>query len=93
MPQPRVSMRKILDILRLQAAGLSSRQIAASVALARSTGAKCLQRAALAGAAWSLPDDLDEAALERRLYPPMVAAEPRAPVDFVHVQRELCRAG
>lgn len=93
MPQPRVSMRKIRDILRLQAAGLSSRQIAASVALARSTVAECLQRAALAGVVWPLPDKLDEAALERRLYPPVVAAEPRAPVDFAHVQRELRRRG
>jgi transposase len=93
MPQPRVSMRKIRDILRLQAAGLSSRQIAASAALARSTVAECLQRAALAGVAWPLPDALDEAALERRLYPPVVASEPRAPVDFAHVQCELRRRG
>ena len=67
MPQPRVSMRKIREILRLHAAGLSSRQIAASAAVARSTVAECLRRAMQAGVAWPLPADADEAALEQRL--------------------------
>ena len=93
MPHPRGSMRKVHDILRLQAAGLSARQIAASVSLARSTVAECLRRARLAGLGWPLPGDLDEAALERRLYPPPTEAEIRAPVDWARVQRELRRRG
>lgn len=93
MPQPRVSMRKIHDILRLQAAGLSARQIAASVSLARSTVAECLRRAQRAGLGWPLPEALDEAALERQLYPPPAEAEVRAPIDWARVQRELRRRG
>lgn len=41
MPQLRMLMRKIREILRLHAARLSPRQIAASVAVARSTVAEC----------------------------------------------------
>jgi transposase len=88
MPQPRVSMRKIKEILRLQAAGLSSRQIAASVAVARSTVAECLRRAALAGVAWPLPADADESVLERQLYPPAPTAD-RPTGDWAAVQREM----
>ncbi len=93
MPQPRVSMRKIREILRLQAAGLSSRQIATSVAVARSTVAECLRRAELAGIAWLLADDMDEPMLERRLYPPAAEAHERPPADWAAVQREMRRRG
>ena len=92
MPQPRVSMRKIREILRLHAAGLSSRQIAASAAVARSTVAECLRRAMQAGVAWPLPADADEAALEQRLYP-AVATQCRPNEDWPRVQRELRRRG
>ncbi len=82
-------MRKIREILRLQAAGLSSRQIAASVVVARSTVAECLRRAAAAGVSWPLPADVDEASLEQRLYPPTPAVEARPTCDWAAVQREL----
>lgn len=95
MPKERLSMRKIHDILRLKwACSLSDRQIARSCGVARSTVAEGLRRAAAAGLTWPLPPDLDEATLERRLYPsPAVADATRSTPDWVAVHRDLKRKG
>ena len=69
MAQQRLPMRKIRDVLRLSAAGLSKRQIAASLGIGPTAAGACLRRAREAGVGWPLPDDLDDAALESRLYP------------------------
>ena len=69
MAQSRLPMRKIRDVLRLSAAGLSKRQIAASLGIGPTAAGACLRRAREAGVGWPVPDDLDDAALERRLYP------------------------
>ena len=87
-------MRKIHEILRLHAAGLSARQMASSVGAARSSIGDCLRRAALAGVTWPLPPDCDEAELERRLYPPAAhSSQARPAVDFAEVQRQLRQRG
>jgi len=62
-------MRKIREALRLKAAGLTQREIAASVGVGRSTAGEYLERAKRAGLGWPLPDDLDDAVLEARLFP------------------------
>ena len=64
----RLPMRKIADALRLKAAGLSTRKIAASLAIGQSTVSEYLKRADRAGLSWPLPVGLDDAALEDRLY-------------------------
>lgn len=88
-------MRKIQEILRLRASGLSARQIAASVGSARSTVGECLRRAEEAGVSWPLAQTLDETTLERRLYPPPPAASttPRAAPDFAAIHQELRSKG
>lgn len=60
MAQARLSMRRIREILRLKAAGLSPRQIAASVGSALSTVQECLRRVSGAGLSWPLPDEMDD---------------------------------
>jgi transposase len=70
MAQSRLPMRKIRDVLRLSAAGLSKRQIAASLGIGPTAAGACLRRAREAGINWPLPHDLGDDALERRLYPP-----------------------
>lgn len=71
MPAKRLSMRKIREVLRLKwVQGLSNRQIAEACGIARPTVSEYLSRAAEAGLYWPLPVDLDEAALERQLFPP-----------------------
>jgi len=84
--QERLSMHTIREILRLRyGAGLSPRQIAASVGSALSTVQTCLRRADAVGVSWPLPEGLDDEGLEQRLYPrrPRPSAIPLP--DFAHV--------
>src|SRR5205814_10520166 len=94
MPATRVSMRKTREILRLRW-GLqrSLRDTAASCALGSTTVHHVAARARAAGLRWPLPDDLDDAALEARLYPPPKGRDGRPLPDFIAVYRELKRRG
>ena len=88
-------MRRIKDVLRLKAAGHSRRQIAQSCGVARSTVAEYMKRAEAAGLSWPLPAELDDAELERKLFPPPLAipAEQRAVPDWSVVNQEFRRKG
>jgi len=96
MPAERLHMRKIREILRLRwGCGLSARQIARSLSVARSTVAEYLRRAGEAGLSWPLPEELDETAIERKLYPrlPSISGLERPLPDWEEVHRELRRKG
>ena len=96
MPRERLSMRKIREVLRLRwSCGVSDRVIAQSCSVARSTVAGYVRRAKEAGLSWPLPTDVDDAELERRLFPsvPFVAAEHRPLPVWSEVHRELRRKG
>jgi hypothetical protein len=95
MPGPRLPMRKIRDVLRLSAAGMSKRKIAASLGVSATAAGECIRRARCAGLAWPLPEELSDEALERRLFPPLtVAAKDRRPQPrWAAVHRELRRPG
>jgi transposase len=96
MPAERLPMRKVREVLRLKhACGVSERVIARSLGVSRSTVAEYLRRAAVIGLAWPIPDDLDEAALERRLFtPPGFHAGPMQPLpDWSRLHTELRRRG
>ena len=89
-------MRKIKEVLRLKwVSGLSNRQIAASCGIGRPTVSEYLRRAELAGLRWPLPDDLDEARLERLLFPPPpdLPAQQRGIPDWANIHGELKRPG
>ena len=68
-------MRKIEDVLRLHARGLSTRRISLATGVGKTTVIEYLRRATTAGLSWPLPAGLDEAALERLLFPPAAAGE------------------
>ena len=69
MAATRLLMRRLRDLLRLKyEAGLSHRAIAQACAIGLGTVTAYLQRATAAGLSWPLPDDLDDAALEARLF-------------------------
>ena len=96
MPAKRLSMRKIKEILRLRyEAGLSNRQIARSGSVGRTTVAEYVSRAAAAGLSWPLPEGMDEARLERLLFPPPPVMIPRewAVPDWSEIHLELKRKG
>ncbi len=69
MPGQRFPMRKIRDVLRLSAGGLSKRKIAASLGIGATAAGDCIRRARQAGLAWPLADELGDEALEERLFP------------------------
>ena len=94
MPGERLSMRKIREVLRLRLGhGLSQRAVAQSLRLSQGAVHGYMARARRAGLGWPLPDGLDDAQLERLLYPPpsAVAAEQRPVPDWAVVHRELRR--
>ncbi len=96
MARPPTAMRKIREVLRLTfAQGLSRRQVGAALRMPYTTVADYLARAQRAGLAWPLPDDMDEAALEARLFSlPALPATPTRPVpDWPTIHRELRRKG
>ncbi|MFT6223235.1 MAG: transposase [Paracoccaceae bacterium] len=88
-------MRKIRDVLRLSAEGLSTRQIAASLAIGRTTLRGNPDRAAELGLSRPLPPKMSDTDLERRLFDrayqntQRVAAQP----NRAHVHRELRSKG
>ncbi len=96
MSQPPISMHKTKEILRLKhEAGLTNRQIAASLNLSHTCVDQHLRQAQQAGIGWPLPADLDDEQLRQRLR----AAEPRPPAPkrylppMAEVHRELQRKG
>ena len=88
-------MRKIKEVLRLQARGMSNRKIAVSCGIGRPTVAEYLRRAAAAGLVWPLSPELSDAAIEQRLFPPAptAATRDRTLPDWQWVHRELKRKG
>jgi transposase len=95
MPGPRLPMRKIREVLRLSASGLSKRKIAASLGVSATAAGECIRRARSAGLRWPLPEGLTDEGLERQLYAaPTVPAKDRRPQpDWALVHRELRRPG
>jgi transposase len=97
MPRPRAAMRKIREVLRLVLGeGRSRRQVGVVVGLPYTTVADYVTRAQHAGVGWPLPDDLDDGALETRLF--VQPARPTSAVqrplpDWSDVHRELRRKG
>ena len=94
MPAERAPMRKVREILRLgHALGVSERQIALTTGLSRSTVGEYLRRAAVIGITWPVPEGVDDAELERRLFtPPTFDEKPARPLpDWSHVHKELKR--
>ncbi len=93
MARERLPMRKIRDVLRLNAEGLSNRKIAVSVGVGRTSVGETVRRAQQAGLNWPLPSDLSDEALQRRLFPVVVKAKKPSLPDWACIHRELRRPG
>ena len=61
-------MRHISEVLRLAAQGHSQREISSSVGISRTSVRNYLARAERAGLSWPLPDQVDAAVIESRLF-------------------------
>ncbi|MDE2051715.1 MAG: hypothetical protein KGJ72_11925 [Gammaproteobacteria bacterium] len=79
MPSERVSMYRIREVLRLSAAGLTVRQVAAGTRLSIGAVSKYQKAARAAGIEWPVPPEWDDAELERRVY----GRAPHRPSQFV----------
>ncbi|MDD4201061.1 MAG: IS21 family transposase [Eubacteriales bacterium] len=89
-------MRTIREVLRLKwEKKLSNHQVAQSCKIARSTVREYLERAQKAGLTWPLPDDIDDAVLEHRLFPPvkLIDAESRSMPSMDYIHKESKRKG
>ncbi len=95
MANERLRMRQFREILRLKLeAGLSHREIARACAVGLGTITEYLRRAEAAGLGWPLPEDLDDAAIEARLFAgPSGPGSPRPLPDGPWIHRELRRTG
>jgi transposase len=95
MPGQRLPMRKIRDVLRLRADGLSKRKIAASLSIGVTTAGDVIRRAKQAGLIWPLPENLSDEAVEQLVYPPALAAgkKQRPQPEWTAVHHELRRPG
>ena len=84
-------MRKIREVLRLYfAAALSIRAIARSLGTSPSTVGEYLRRAKVAGVSWPVPEAIDDAGLERRLFPALPSSHTSRPLpEWSEVRREL----
>jgi transposase len=84
-------MRKIKEVLRLKASGLSNRKIAEAVSISRPTVADYIRRARAAGISWPLPSDYDDSDLERLLFPekPEISRKKRPVPDWEKIHQEL----
>lgn len=87
-------MRRIREILRLHfECGFSANRTAIAVDVARSVVQECIRRAKQKGLSYPLPADIDDADLERLLYPSQQAARAICEPDWEYIHRELRRAG
>lgn len=88
-------MRKIRDVLRYRhSAGLSLDATARALNLSKGVVAKYIRLASAAGLSWPLPDDLDDAGLEKLLYRQVAAREPTyAEPDYARIHQELKKKG
>jgi transposase len=97
MSRKKISMRKIREVLRLKHdMGLSNRGIARSMSIGQGTVWEYLARARKASIGWPLPEEMDDIALEKLLFPsnPSALPEKSRPLpDFELIHKELKRKG
>ena len=92
MPQERLPMRKIREVLRLHSLGLSQRQIAASCAVGQATVSEYLKAAVAAGLKWPDIADWGEDRLLEAAAPSRekIVARKQAPEpDYATIRHEL----
>lgn len=92
MAKPRLSMRKVKEVLRLKYANkLTDRQIARSCNIARSTVADYISRAEAAGISWPLADVINDDELDAVLFKTraLIPLASRPLPDYEYISREM----
>jgi hypothetical protein len=89
-------MRRVREVLRLRhALGMSDRSIAQSLGIGKTTVGEYVCRAKVIGITWPVPEEIDDAELERRLFtaPSFEKKPKRPPLDWPRLHEELKRRG
>jgi hypothetical protein len=89
-------MRRVREVLRLRhALGMSDRSIAQSLGIGKTTVGEYVCRAKVIGITWPVPEEIDDAELERRLFraPSFEEKPKRPPLDWPRLHEELKRRG
>jgi transposase len=91
MVNRRIDMRQIRQVLRLaHETDLSQRAIARSLRISRDSVSDYLMRAAALKVSWPLPEEMDDATLEAKLFPSAAAQLMRKPdPDWASVHAQL----
>jgi len=92
LPQERLPVRKIKEVLRLHALGLSQRQIALSCSVGQATVSEYLKAAEAAALKWSDVADWDDHRLCQAITPPRKTPSPRKQLpepDYAALRHEL----
>jgi transposase len=94
MPAARISMRQIIEVLRLKyEAGLSHERIARACGLSKGVVGKYVSLATAQGITWPLPEGTDEVRLEALLFPAKTPPSRFAEPDYFQVHQELKTKG
>lgn len=89
-------MRMIKEVLRLYySCSLSHKKISQALGCSHGSVAEYIHRARAAGLSWPLPDDLDDAQLDQRLFPRCLnqKSKTRPQPDCVYIHAELKKKG
>src|SRR5260370_16525925 len=86
-------MRKVGDVLRLKRTlGMSLRQISEATGIGKTVIGEYVRRAGVLGITWPVPEEIDDAELERRLFPvPCETGPPRAAIYWRQGHEEMKR--
>lgn len=96
MSRKRMSLKKIMEILRLKKGeGRSNRDVANSVICSPSKVSDVVARFKVSGLSWPLPSDMTEEELESKLYSGHHGRRKsyKTPLDLPHIHSELRRKG
>ncbi len=94
MGAKRLPMRKLREILRLKyKKRMRHRTIARACGVGVGTVSEYVRRATQAGLSWPLPEDLDDGALEARLFATPEPKRERVPPELAQIHQELKRTG
>jgi len=93
MPKPRISIAKLKQLIQLQSSELSTREAARALNLSQGVICKYLSAVRASGLTWEQAQSLDEAQLERRIWPACAERSTRSLVlpDCAQIHTELKR--
>ena len=86
-------MTKYREILRLKHLGFSERNIARTAGVSRNTVKRVVEAANAARIDWTHAESMDDATIEKALFPDRKPAQPSHSIDFEYIRKELLRNG